>query len=284
MAMAPVPVQPVPQTIPQAVPQAVPQTILQAVPQTVPQTVSVPAPTTQEPVAARADTGGALPSFSFAAPKVTAADLCNQVSIRTATNGGLTTPATLTDAPFALSEQFCQQRTAAIADTARIEATIPNMTPAQVEAQCKGLTQAIAPQIAAITTAGADQIIAQTSAFLQSSGQPVAQLVSGGKVCLGVGYRTGDSEMALASAVLVTSAGQHGYGEAVSHHLREGIGVDQPAAGPAVGWMTLALGTAGSGAPVLGQTPDRIAVLTAASATPSSQAALPVFPTAPANN
>ncbi|MCA0870103.1 peptidoglycan-binding protein [Seohaeicola saemankumensis] len=276
MAMAPVPVQPMPQTIPQAVPQALPQTV--------PQTVSVPAPTTQEPVAARADTGGALPSFSFAVPKVTAADLCNQVSIRTATNGGLTTPATLTDATFALSEQFCQQRTAAIADTARIEASIPNMTPAQVEAQCQGLTQAIAPQIAAITTAGADQVIAQTSAFLQSSGQPIAQLVSGGKVCLGVGYRTGDGEMALASAVLVTSAGQHGYGEAVSHHLREGIGVDQPAAGPAGGWMNLALGAAGSGAPVLGQTPERIAVLTAASATPSSQASLPVFPTVPAKN
>lgn len=278
-----------------ATPQVPPQTMAQQpmttmavapvpAPVQVPQAAPAPIQTSQETVAARADTGAALPSFSFAATNRTAADLCNQVNIRSASNGGVSTPDKMSDANFALSEQFCLQRTAAITATARIEATIPNMTPEQIEAQCQGLTQAIAPQIAGITTAQPGHVIAQTSAFLQNSGQPMAQLVSGGKVCLGVGYRTGNAEMALASAVLVTSAGQQGYGEAVSHHLREGLGIDQPAPQQAGVWMQMALSAAGNGAEVLGQTPDRIAVLTAASATPSSQAALPVFPTTSGNN
>lgn len=236
--------------------------------------VVAPAPTQPEPVSTRADTGAALPSFGFQAPQVSMRSQCDQVNVRTAANGGLSAAGQITDPALALNEQFCLARTQAMSDATRIEATIPNMSQDQVEAQCAGLAQAIAPQMAAIGSAPAAQVMASTKSFLDGSGQSMDQVIAGGKVCLGAGYRADDAEMALASAVLLTAAGEGGYGEMVSHQLREGFGV--PAASPqvAASWMQVAL----SSPPVLGQTPDRLAVLKA-----TSGGIVPVFPTASGN-
>ncbi|MDK3018086.1 peptidoglycan-binding domain-containing protein [Pseudodonghicola flavimaris] len=237
-----------------------------------------PVATQPEPVTARADTG-ALPSFGFQAQEVSMRDHCDQVNVRSAANGGLSMAGQIADTGVALNEQFCLARTQAMSDGARIEATIPNMTRDQIEAQCEGLTQAIAPQIAAIDSAPAAQVMAGTKGFLEASGQPMAQLISGGKVCLGAGYRADDPEMALASAVLLAAAGQGGYGEMVSHQLREGFGTAPASPQVASSWMQVALAAAASGAaPVLGQTQERIAVLKAAGGS-----AVPVFPTASGN-
>jgi len=234
----------------------------------------VPMPTQPEPVSTRADTGAALPSFGFQAPQNSMRGQCDQVNVRTAANGGLSAPGQITDPTLALNEQFCLARTQAMSDTTRIEATIPNMSQDQIEAQCAGLAQAIAPQIAAIGSTPAAQVIASTKAFLDGSGQPMAQVISGGKVCLGAGYRADDAEMALASAVLLTAAGEGGYGEMVSHQLREGFGTAPAAPQVAASWMQVALGST----PVLGQTPERLAVLKA-----TSGGIVPVFPTVSGN-
>jgi len=257
---------------------ATPQTQMATAPQPAPVPAPMPAPTQPEPVTARADTsggGGALPQFNIAPEARSIRDHCDQVHVRTAANGGLGTAGNLADTGFALSEQFCMARTQAMSDSARIEASIPNMTRAQIEAQCDGLAQAIAPQMEGIESAPAGQVMARTKSFLEASGQPMAQLVSGGKVCLGAGYRADNAQVALASAVLLTAAGQGGYGEIVSHHLREGFGTLQAAPQLSTSWMQVALTAVANGQPVLGQTPERVAVLKAASG-----GALPVFPTA----
>lgn len=243
-------------------------------------TAPAPAPV-QNPVPARANTG-ALPDFTFGAQDRSANEHCNEINVLTAANGGLTTGANVGDAEFALNEQFCLARTQAMAESTRIEATIPNLSAPQIEAQCQGLTQAMAPQMAGIDGKSPSQIIADGSAFLRNSGKPMDQLVSGGKVCLGVGYRTDDAEMAMASGVLLASAGQLGYGEVVSHHLREGFGAAKGQGNVAGDWMRMAINAAQSGATVLGQTPDRIAVLSAAltgAPVQTGSAALPAFPT-----
>lgn len=242
---------------------------------TQPMPAPVPAPTQPEPVTARADTGGALPQFNITPVERSIRDHCDQVNVRSAANGGLSAPGNIADAGFALSEQFCMARTQAMSDTIRIEASIPDMTREQVEAQCEGLAQAIAPQMDGLETMPANQVMAKTRAFLEASGQPMAQLVSGGKVCLGAGYRADNAQMALASAVLLTSAGQGGYGEMVSHHLREGFGVLQAAPQSAASWMQVAMTAVANGQRVLGQTPERVAVIKAASG-----GALPTFGTA----
>ena len=256
-----------------------PATTAAVAPTPVPTPAPTPVPVQPQAQPTRAS-NSALPQFTFEQPSKSVSTLCNQINVLTAANGGVTSAARVTDAGFALNEQFCLARTHAIAEAAAIEATIPNMTPAQVEAQCKGLAQAVAPQVASLGTDRPDTVINATSAFMQSSGQPIASLVSGGKVCLGVGYRTDDAEMALASAVLLTAAGQRGYGEIVSHQMREGVGTQAASPQQAREWMTLGLnGMLGANPPVLGQTPDRIAVLTAAmKAGGATAAALPVFP------
>ncbi|TDE41110.1 peptidoglycan-binding domain-containing protein [Antarcticimicrobium sediminis] len=255
---------------------ATPGTQMAAAPMPMP--APVPQATQPEPVTARADTGvssgGAMPQFSFPSDDRSIRDFCDQISVRTAANGGLSMPGKITDASFALSEQFCMARTQAMSDSARIEASIPGMTRDQIEAQCDGLSQAIAQQMQGIESQPASQVMARTKAFLENSGQPMAQLVSGGKVCLGAGYRADNATVALASAVLLTSAGQGGYGEMVSHQLREGFGATQTAPQLASSWMQVALAAVANGQPVMGQTPARVAVLQAASG-----GALPVFGT-----
>ncbi len=180
-----------------------------------------PVPTVPKTITTQAEPS-ALPQFNFADTGQSVSTLCNQINALTAANGGVTSAARVTDAEFALNEQFCLARTHAIAEAASIEATIPDMSSAQIEAQCAGLAQAVAPHITSIGTDRPDAVINATSSFMQSSGQPTERLISGGKVCLGVGYRTDNAEVALASAVLLAAGGQLGYGEIVSHQLREG--------------------------------------------------------------
>lgn len=242
-----------------------------------PAPVPVPVP---KAVATKAETG-TLPEFNFAQPSRSLSAHCNEINVLTAANGGVQSATRISDPEFALNEQFCLSRTHAMAEAATIEATIPNMSPAQVEAQCQGLAQAVAPQVKTLATDRPDEVINATSSFMNDSGQPVERLISGGKVCLGVGYRTDDAEMALASAALLAAGGQLGYGEIVSHQMREGFGIARSSPQKAGAWMTLALNAMSGGSPmVLGQSPDRIAVLSAAmkSRGQSGQAALPVFP------
>jgi peptidoglycan hydrolase-like protein with peptidoglycan-binding domain len=244
--------------------------------------VQQPQPPQPQPVATRSD--GALPSFTFGQVDRSTTDHCNEISVLTAANGGVTTAGRVSDASFALNEQFCLARTHAMAESARIEATIPNLNADQILAQCQGLTQALAPKLANLSTDRPERVIADTANFLRDSGKPMDQLASGGKVCLGVGYRIDDPQMAVASAVLLTAAGQLGYGEAVAHHLREGFGVAQAQPQLAADWMKMSLNAVkNGGALVLGQSPDRLAVLNEAVSGSSGAGGLPAFPAAASN-
>ncbi|MCE8526153.1 peptidoglycan-binding protein [Ruegeria pomeroyi] len=257
----------------------------QAVQPVQPQThMAATAPQTSQVVTARAATGAALPNFGFAQTTPVSINAhCNEVNLLTTSNGGPSRPGQVREPVFALNEQFCQARSQAMTEASQIEVTIPNMTAVQVEQQCDGLAQAMAPQMVDIDTKAPSEVVAATSAFLQASGQPMASLISGGKICLGVGYRTDNAEMALASATLLASAGQLGYGEVVSHQLRQGFGapVGMARAGE---WMRLALNAAQSGSGVLGQTPERVAVLTEASTSAAAAPAIPVFSASTSGN
>ena len=46
-----------------------------------------------------------------------------------------------------------------------------------------------------------------------------------GQICLGMGYRQDNAEMALAGALILVASGKAPYGELVGHHVREGFGV-----------------------------------------------------------
>lgn len=244
------------------------------VPDIEPETTSAPKPVASE---------AGLPTFNFSQSARSVSDHCNEINVLTASNGGITLASSVSDAEFALGEQFCLARAYAIVESKQITATIPDMTDAQIKSQCDGLTQSMSSHVWGLENKSPDAVITETSGFLRESGQPVDQLISTGKVCLGVGYRNDDAQMALASAVLLSSVGQLGYAEAVSHHLRGGFGTAKASDRQATSWMTQALKALDDGGVMaMGQSSERVAVLAAATGDDTAgngATTLPVFMT-----
>ena len=167
----------------------------------------------------------ALPNFLGATESVSLASHCNQVSLITSTNGGFTTEANLVDASFALNEQFCLARTYAIAEGEQLIASVQGFSPQQIEQQCAGFGPALAPHVAALSLKPADQVAADVGKFVLNSGMAPAQLAGTAKICLSVGYRTDNMDVAVGSALLLSVLGQQAYGELMGHHLAQGFGV-----------------------------------------------------------
>jgi peptidoglycan hydrolase-like protein with peptidoglycan-binding domain len=170
----------------------------------------------------------ALPNFfGGAATMVSLASHCNKVSLLTNTNGGFVTAASMTDPVFALSEQFCLARSYAMAQGDDLVAKVPGATPQQVAEQCKALGPAMQDHVAALSLQDRDTVLQGVSGFALASGMAPAQLSATARICLGSGYATDATDVALASALLLTVLGEKGYAELVGHHLAQGFGATQ---------------------------------------------------------
>lgn len=188
------------------------------------------------------EAAAALPSFMGAGgAKGSLASHCNKVSLLTNTNGGYTTAASMTDANFALSEQFCLARTYAMASGEELAAAVTGFTPEQIATQCAAFGPVLKDSVAALSLQPADAVMADVQAFIVESGMAPAQLSGTAKVCLGVGYTTDDMDVAVGSALLLTSLGEAGYAELLGHHLSQGYGANvRPDL--AMGWYDMSLG------------------------------------------
>ena len=192
----------------------------------------------------------ALPSFmANSAAQVSLASQCNTVSLVTNTNGGYTTAAGMTDPMFALSEQFCLARAYAMATGEELAAKATGFTPAQITEQCQAFGPALKDQIASLSLQPRDQVLAGVQAFVVKSGMSPAQLSGTAKVCLGVGYTTDNMDVAIGSALLLTTLGEGAYGELLGHHLSQGFGAN---ARPdlALDWYDTGLAAMGAGAAI----------------------------------
>jgi hypothetical protein len=187
-----------------------------------PGAVATPSPDT----AAAAAPESGLPNFMVGggATPVSLASHCNEVSLLTSSNGGFVTLATMGDPMVALDEQFCLARTYVIAEGERLAAGVQGFAPQQIAAQCEGFGPAMRDQIAALSLNTAPEVLQSVSAFALSSGIAPAQLAGTAKICLSVGYRTDNMDVALASALLLTALGEPAYAELVGHHLTQGFG------------------------------------------------------------
>jgi hypothetical protein len=205
----------------------------------------------------------------------------------TSSAGGFVTEASLTDPMQALGEQFCMARGYAINDGQDLAAKVVGATPAQIEAQCQGLAPALAAQVGALGQSPAAEVVTATQSFITSSGQTPAQLSDMARICLSVAYRTDNAELALASALLLTGAGNAPYGELIGEHLAMGFGLGADKT-RAADWLQLGLAAQKAGAPAVfaPAQPERaalmekvVAVMTgAAPATaPQPVSALPSF-------
>lgn len=149
---------------------------------------------------------------------------CNQVSLITNSNGGFVTAASMSDPRVALNEQFCLARTYAIAEGETLASALKGVTAAQLEEQCRAFGPAMRDHVAALSLSQRDEVVQQVRGFVLQSGQSPAQLSGTAKICLSVGYRIDNMNVALGSALLLTALGEEVYGELIGHHLKEGFG------------------------------------------------------------
>ncbi|WP_386627228.1 peptidoglycan-binding domain-containing protein [Sulfitobacter geojensis] len=259
------------------------QTTIVVAPQVAPQ----PAPTTTVTAAAPIASGLAaavapatsLPSFMGAASQASLASHCNTVSLITNTNGGFTTLASMSDPNVAINEQFCLARTYAIAKSEELVGQIQGFTPDQVAAQCAGFGPAMKDHVSSLSLKSRDAVVADVSSFVLTTGMSPAQLAGTARICMGVGYRTDNMEVAVGSALLLYTMGEGVYGELMGHHLSQGFGTAKRA-DKAVDWYQAGLAAADSGAAAVfvpGQ-PERTELIRVASQRMNGAPAVPSFP------
>lgn len=189
-----------------------------------------------------------MPSFlGGAVVQASLASQCNTVSLTTATNGGFVTAASMTDPGQALAEQFCLARTYAISQGEEMAAKVPGFTSAQIADQCLGFAPAMQDQITALSLKPAAAVLGDVQGFALGTGMAPAQLAATAKICLSVGYRTDNMEVAIASALLLATLGEGAYAELLGHHLAQGFGA---ARRPdlALDWYDMGLGAVEGGA------------------------------------
>ncbi len=205
-------------------------TVVAVQPQVVQPKVLQPQVLPTQPVAtAVATTGGAaLPNFLGTTEAQSLASHCNQVMLIASTNG-YTTQANMTDGASVLREQICLARNYAITQGDQMAASVKGFTPQQIEAQCAGFGTALSPLVASLAVKPADQVTNDVNQFVQTSGMAPAQLAGTAKICLSVGYRKDNMDVAVGSALLLATVGEPVYGELMGHHLSQGFGVTQRA-------------------------------------------------------
>lgn len=233
----------------------------------------------------------ALPSFMGSGQtQVSLASQCNKISLMTNTNGGYVTSAAMTDASFALGEQFCLARTYAMTTGEERAAKVSGFTPQQIAEQCSAFGPVLAEHVSGLSLKTRDEVLAGVKGFILSSGMAPAQLEGTAKVCLGVGYTTDAMDVAVGSALLLTAMGEAGYAELLGHHLSQGFGATvRPDL--ALDWYDMGLDAMGKGAVVFAPgLNDRGAVIRKAAYTVAGRAgevpavvpaALPQFSAAP---
>ncbi|MFB9149300.1 peptidoglycan-binding domain-containing protein [Roseovarius ramblicola] len=174
---------------------------------------------------ASASGGSALPNLmASGGDGPSLASHCNQVSLVTSSNGGFVTAASMQDARFALNEQFCIARTYAIAEGESMAASLKGISPEKLEEQCRAFGPAMREHVAALSLDGRQKVLDGVRGFVRETGQSPAQLGGTARICLSVGYRIDNMNVALGSGLLLAALGEDAYSELMGHHLNEGFG------------------------------------------------------------
>jgi len=199
-----------------------------ATPEPAPAPAPSPAPIpviTAEPVPVPAPTSPGLPNFlGGTVVQASLASHCNRISLITSSNGGFVTAASMTDPQQALGEQFCLARTYAITQGEEAISRIVGVSAADIATQCAGFGPAMAEHVAALSLQPRAEVLAGVSNFALNSGMAPVQLAATAKICLSVGYRTDNMDVAIGSALLLTALGDRVYSELLGHHLAMGFG------------------------------------------------------------
>lgn len=201
----------------------------------------------EEEVTTTTTSTSALPSFLGEAQQQSLASHCNKVSLLTNSNGGFTKASAITDANFALNEQFCLARTYAIADGEELISNVQGVAPAQITQQCEAFGPVLKDYVAEMSLQPMNDVIKNVSGFVLSTGMSPAQLAGTAKICLSVGYRTDNMDVAIGSGLLLVALGDKVYAELMGHHLSQGFGASRRI-DLAMDWYAAGLDAAENGA------------------------------------
>ena len=231
------------------------------------------------------DGGGlTLPNFLGGGDGLSLASHCNTVSLLTNTNGGFTTVNAVSDPNVVLNEQFCLARTYAIATGEELAAGVQGVGTNEIAAQCKAFGPVMKDHVAALSLKPREAVLQGVSGFVLGSGMAPLQLAATSKICLSVGYRTDDMDVAIGSALILTALGEQVYGELMGHHLSQGFGATRRG-DLALDWYNSALGALDAGQPAVfapGQ-PERVVLLRTAVTPGVGQAGTMTAPVQPAS-
>lgn len=161
---------------------------------------------------------GVMPSFRTAGDSQSTSAFCTQPASATASD---------TFMDQTLRPLFCSAAEAAIAQSDALAATAVGFTPAQIDAQCLGFAPALVSLVASVSEDPASDVVQGAADFVQRTGQDPQQMSGIARVCLGVGYRLDQLDLAIGSAVLLTALDAPAYAEYVGYHLALGIGIDR---------------------------------------------------------
>jgi peptidoglycan hydrolase-like protein with peptidoglycan-binding domain len=182
-----------------------------------------PAAVATEPAEVPAATPAALPSFLPGASTASIDSYCNRINLATGANGGFVTVAAMTDPAQALGEQFCLARTYAIEQGESLAGTVQGFSMAEIETQCQAFAPSMTGYQARLAAQEPAEVRTALQEFVSSTGTPPAQMSGSARICLGVGYRTDDAEVALAAALILVGLGEEAYDELLGHHLVNGF-------------------------------------------------------------
>lgn len=226
-AAAPVPAPtaaPVPAPAAAPVPQAAAAVpVPEAAPEAVPEVVAVATTPAGEPAAEAAGSSGALPSFLPGASAASIDSYCNRINLATSANGGFVTVAAMNDPAQALGEQFCLARTYAIEQGESLAGTVQGFSMAEMETQCDAFAPTMTGYQARLAAQEPAEVRAALQDFVSSTGAPPAQMSGSARICLGIGYRADDADVALAAAMVLVGLGEEAYDELLGHHLMNGF-------------------------------------------------------------
>ncbi len=197
-----------------------------------------------EPQPSLPQTAAALPQLAplplITETSVSMAERCEVVALMTQTNQGLMMASNLTDADQALSEQFCEARGYAITVGQTMISNV-RLPEDQLVATCGQITDSMKLVMSGLGSA-TPQDTAGAAAEINAQlgvGDPKAAATYG-QICMGVGYRQDEADIAAAGSLMLVGAGFMPYGEMIGHHQREGFGTDRNAPAAAQ-WYTSAL-------------------------------------------
>jgi len=128
--------------------------------------------------------------------------------------------------PNSVEAQFCNLRAYAIDEGDALAASVQGTTRADIQAQCVAFAPTLQPYVSTVSLADAGAAKSELQSWVSTSGASAASLEGIAKVCLGIGYSTDNSDVALASVMTLVGLGQSGYEELLAYHLALGFGFD----------------------------------------------------------